>query len=140
MEHDFIVISSRGVIGYRIDQPSLVSALLSNQGKAALANAMAAPIKRHPNYSGLAKRVLSIEPLPQGAQLTYDRVPDVVDCIVDSYKHDSIIITSRHTMVTPNYIGGARVVVPIFEVYENPSVNISEIKSRRFDILDRYKK
>ena len=32
---------------------------------------------------------------------------------------------------------GNRVTVPSFQIYQNPTIKLSEVKSRRFDVIDR---
>jgi hypothetical protein len=43
-----------------------------------------------------------------------------------------LIITSRGKVAIKN-----RVRIPPFEVYSSPSININEVKRRRFNIIDR---
>ena len=42
-------------------------AVMSQEGKIALAQAMANPIRRNLDYQGIARRALVVDPLPQGA-------------------------------------------------------------------------
>ena len=101
-------------------------AILTNEGKLALAQAMANPIRRNLDYHGIARRALVVDPLPQGALATYDRDIDVA----------AIVISSNGTG-PESRVFGDRVTVPEFEIYCNPTVRIAEVKRRRFNVIDR---
>jgi hypothetical protein len=147
MEHKFITISSRKIIGCfssAARQSLIAAALLTNAGKMALANAMAAPIRQQLNYAGLARRIFNVQQLPQGApsylpsNLTEGKV-SLVESLFIPYKHDSIIITPYKVIGRAGrIIRGKRVTIPTFELVSNPTVKISDVKSRRFNIIDRY--
>ena len=55
----------------------IARAITTQEGKIALAQAMANPIRRNLDYHGIARRALVVDPLPQGAMPTYDRDIDV---------------------------------------------------------------
>jgi hypothetical protein len=75
MEHDIIIIDSGGMIGPR--SPYHISkAMKSPSGLAALAAAMANPIRRNLDYQGIARRCLVVTPLPQGALPIYDKIDE----------------------------------------------------------------
>src|SRR5271157_3201065 len=75
-----------------------------------LAQSMVRPIRRSLDYQGIARRALVVEQLPQGA------LPDY------------------------NKVFGNRVTVPEFEIYQNPTIKISDVKRRRFNIIVRHRK
>ena len=123
--------SNSGVAG----QPSLsddkrdeliARAITTADGKLALAQAMANPIRKNLDYHGIARRALVVDPLPQGAMATYDRDIDVA----------AVVISSNGTG-PESRVFGDRVVVPEFELFSNPTVRISEVKRRRFNVIDR---
>jgi hypothetical protein len=101
-------------------------AIMTQEGKVALAQAMANPIRRNLDYHGIARRVLVVDPLPQGALPSYDRDIDVA----------AVVISSNGTG-PESRVFGDRVVVPEFEVFSNPTVRIAEVKRRRFNVIDR---
>lgn len=101
-------------------------AIMTQEGKIALAQAMANPIRRNLDYHGIARRALVVDPLPQGALPTYDRDIDVA----------AVVISSNGTG-PESRVFGDRVVVPEFEVFSNPTVRIAEVKRRRFNVIDR---
>ena len=104
----------------------ITRAILTQDGKVALAQAMANPIRRNLDYHGIARRALVVDPLPQGAIPTYDRDIDVA----------AVVISSNGTG-PESRVFGDRVTVPEFEIFANPTVRISEVKRRRFNVIDR---
>lgn len=101
-------------------------AILTNEGKVALAQAMANPIRRNLDYHGIARRALVVDPLPQGALATYDLDIDV-----------SAVVISSNGSGPESRVYGDRVVIPEFEIFSNPTVRIAEVKRRRFNVIDR---
>lgn len=101
-------------------------AILTQDGKIALAQAMANPIRRNLDYHGIARRALVVDVLPQGALPTYDRDIDVT----------AVVISSNGTG-PESRVFGDRCVVPEFEIFSNPTVRIAEVKHRRFNVIDR---
>ena len=104
----------------------LTRAIMTQEGKVALAQAMANPIRRNLDYHGIARRALVVDPLAQGAYPTYDRDIDVA----------AVVISSNGTG-PESRVFGDRVVVPEFELFSNPTVRISEVRRRRFNVIDR---
>lgn len=101
-------------------------ALMTNDGKIALAQAMANPIRRNLDYQGVARRALAVDALPQGASPVYDRDIDVAAYVISS-----------NGAVPESRVFGDRVTVPEFELASNPTVRIAEVKRRRFNVIDR---
>lgn len=104
----------------------VVRAILTQEGKTALAQAMANPIRRNLDYHGIARRSLVVDPIGQGAYASYERDIDVT----------AVVISSNGTG-PESRVFGDRVVVPEFELFSNPTVRISEVKRRRFNVIDR---
>jgi hypothetical protein len=104
----------------------IARAIMSHDGKIALAQAMANPIRRNLDYQGIARRALVVDPLPQGALPVYDRDIDVA----------AVTIASNGTGIESRVFGD-RVTVPEFEIFANPTVRIAEVKRRRFNVIDR---
>ena len=101
-------------------------ALMTQEGKIALGQAMANPIRRNLDYQGVGRRVLVIDPLPQGALPVYDRDIDVAATVVSS-----------NGSAPESRVFGDRVTVPEFELVSNPTVRIAEVRRRRFNVIDR---
>lgn len=101
-------------------------ALMTSEGKIALGQAMANPIRRNLDYQGVGRRVLVVDPLPQGALPVYDRDIDV-----------AAVVVSSNGSAPESRVFSDRVTVPEFEIMSNPTVRISEVKRRRFNVIDR---
>jgi hypothetical protein len=98
----------------------------TQEGKIALAQAMANPIRRNLDYQGIARRTLVVDPLPQGALPVYDRDIDVAAVIIGS-----------NGAAPESRVFSERISVPEFEVVSNPTVRIHEVRRRRFNVIDR---
>lgn len=119
---------------------SIARMLRSPAGKAKLAQAMINPIRKNLDYQGIARRCLVVDQLPTAALPVYDKDPDVSSIVKDKFKFDSIRITSDNALVKKGIgIFGRKVKFPRFEIYSNPTVKLSDIKTRRFNLLDRCK-
>jgi hypothetical protein len=87
---------------------------------------MANPIRRNLDYQGVGRRAVVVDPLPQGALPVYERDIDV-----------SAVVVASNGAVPESRVFGDRVTVPEFEVVSNPTVRISEVRRRRFNVIDR---
>jgi hypothetical protein len=92
-------------------------ALATPEGRQRLAASMVNPIRTRIDYQSVARRAFLVEPLQTGALPTYDR-----DQELNSYD-----------------LGTAprRVQVPNFELAANPTVQLADIRERRFNLIDR---
>jgi len=104
----------------------VTTAIMSQEGKIALAQSMANPIRRNLDYQGIARRTLVVDPLPQGALAVYDRDIDV-----------AAVVVSSNGSPPESRIFAERVTVPEFELVSNPTVRIHEVRRRRFNVIDR---
>lgn len=98
----------------------------SSQGRQRLAASMVNPLRSRRDYSSIGRKAFLVEQLPDGALSIYDKDPDVTAYVV-SEEGDNIVSMAR----------SARVHVPLFEIASNPQIAITEIKARRFDLVDR---
>jgi hypothetical protein len=122
MRHN-LIINSQGKAGKR---PRLT-------GMAALAASMIMPLRRRLDYQGLARKVLHVEPLPQGAPPYYEKDIDIASMVVEDFHH-------KFYRIDKNGKAGRRrnrVTLPSFEVYSSPTIKISDVKQRRFNLIDR---
>jgi hypothetical protein len=78
-------------------------ALSTQEGKIALGQAMANPIRRNLDYQGVGRKALVVDPLPQGALPVYDRDIDV-----------AAVVISSNGSVPESRVFGDRVSVPEF--------------------------
>lgn len=67
-----------------------------------------------------------VDPIPQGAQASYERDIDV-----------TAVVISSNGSGPESRVFGDRVLVPEFELFSNPTVRIAEVRRRRFNVIDR---
>lgn len=104
----------------------IATALETPEGRVALAQAMVEPIKRALEYQAIGRKLLMVDELPQGALARYEK--DVA-----STAH----VIARRGAVPDRITEGEEVLVPTWEIAANPQIRLSEIKARRFYIVDR---
>ena len=104
----------------------MAQALETDEGRTALAQAMVEPIRRALEYQAVGRKLLMVDELPQGALARYERDVAAIAWVV-----------SRRGAVPDQIQEGEEVLVPTFEIAANPTVRLSEIKARRFYIVDR---
>lgn len=54
-------------------------------------------------------------------------------------EHPIVISSDRQTGEKTWSFPAQRVYVPEFEIYANPTINIADIKARRYSLMERYK-
>lgn len=120
--------SAGSVAGYSEEQRDalLRQALQTQEGKIALGQAMANPIRRNLDYQGVGRKALVVDPLPQGALPVYDKDIDVAAAVISS-----------NGAAPESRVQGDRVMLPELEIVSNPTVRIAEVKRRRFNVIDR---
>lgn len=133
MEHDFVCTNSKQQWGAANDLR-----LRSRIGN------MAGPIRRSLDYQNIARRTFLVEQLPTGALPIYDTDIDVSSVVLDNsfeFEHDQIIARSDGRVGSKeevfNYLTPRKVIFPTFKVTDTPSINLSDIKSRRYSLIDR---
>lgn len=112
---------------YNTQKEAVIQAALETpEGRVALAQAMVEPIKRALEYQAIGRKLLLVDELPQGALARYEK--DVA-----SVAH----VIGRRGAVPDRITEGEEVLVPTFEIAANPQIRLSEIKARRYYIVDR---
>ena len=109
------------------EREALISqALETPEGRVALAQAMVEPIRRALEYQAVGRKLLMVDELPQGAYARYEKDVRQVAHVI-----------SRRGAVPDGITEGEEVLVPTFEIATNPTIRLSEVKARRFYIVDR---
>lgn len=113
-------INTRGKLVEKVSNQTLQQQIISQYisspaGRAKLAAAMIQPLRRQLDYQGIARKAFQVQQLPQGALPYYEKDAE-------------------------EKVFGQRVTVPEFEIYQNPTIKISDVKRRRFNIIDRGRK
>lgn len=104
----------------------IATALNTEEGRVALAQAMVEPIKRSLEYQAIGRKLIMVDELPQGALARYEKDLGSVGYVI-----------SRNGAVPDRFVESEELLVPTFEIAANPTIRISEIKARRFYIVDR---
>jgi hypothetical protein len=104
----------------------VTKAIYSQDGKLALAQAMANPIRRNLDYLGFARRLLVVDPLAQGVNPVYHRDIDVMATTISS-----------NGAAPESRVWSEAVTVPEFEVVSMPTVKIMHVRQRRYNMIDR---
>lgn len=115
MEHP-IVINSRGKVE-KNDKQGIIAKLLSSQaGRQRLARSMVQPLRTRLDYQSIGRKAFMVEQLPSGALPTYDKDPN-----------------------DTGFLSAQRVTIPEFEIVSSPTIRITDVAKRRFNLIDRYK-
>ena len=95
-------------------------------GRAKLAASMIQPLRLRRDYSCVARKTFLVEQLPDGALPIYDKDPDVTAFVVGEEGENILAIQKPR-----------RVIFPLFEIASNPEIPLTQIKERRFDLIER---
>jgi hypothetical protein len=96
------------------------------QGRAKLAATMTQPLRTRRDYSSVGRKTFLVEQLPDGALPIYDKDPDVTAYVVGEEGQNIVAVTKPR-----------RVIFPLFELASNPEIPLTQIKERRFDLIER---
>jgi len=96
------------------------------QGRQILAASMIQPLRMRRDYSAVGRKGLLVEQLPDGALAIYDKDADVTAFVVGEEGENILAIQKPR-----------RVTFPLFEIASNPEIPLTQIKERRFDLIDR---
>jgi hypothetical protein len=95
-------------------------------GRAKLAASMTQPLRTRRDYAAVGRKTFLVEQLPDGALPIYDKDPDVTAYVIGEEGQNILAITKPR-----------RVIFPLFEVASNPEIPLTQIKERRFDLIER---
>jgi len=95
-------------------------------GRQRLAASMIQPLRRRRDYSSVGRKAFYVEQLPDGALPIYDKDPNITAYVIGE-EGENIVAVAKPK----------RVQFPLFEIASNPEIQLTEIKSRRFDLVER---
>jgi len=95
-------------------------------GRQKLAASMTQPLRLRRDYMSVGRKTFLVEQLPDGALPIYDKDPDVTAYVVGEEGENILAITKPR-----------RVIFPLFELASNPEIPLTQIKERRFDLIER---
>jgi len=78
------------------------------------------------DYTSVARKAFLVEQLPDGALPIYDKDPNVTAFVVGEEGENILAITKPR-----------RVIFPLFEIASNPEIPLTQVKERRFDLIER---
>jgi hypothetical protein len=95
-------------------------------GRQKLAASMIQPLRLRRDYAAVGRKTYLVEQIPDGALPIYDKDPDVAAYVVGEEGENILSITKPR-----------RVIFPLFEIASNPEIPLTQIKERRFDLIER---
>jgi len=95
-------------------------------GRSKLAASMIQPLRLRRDYSAVGRKTFLVEALPDGALPIYDKDPEVTAYVVGEEGANILALQKSR-----------RVIFPLFEIASNPEIPLTQIKERRFDLIER---
>lgn len=95
-------------------------------GRQRMASTMIQPLRRRRDYAAVGRKTFFVEQLPDGANPVYDKDPNITAYVVGE-EGENIVAVAKPK----------RVMFPLFEIASNPEISLTEIKRRRFDLVER---
>ena len=95
-------------------------------GRAKLAASMIQPLRLRRDYTAVGRRTFLVESLPDGALPIYNKDPEVTAFVIGEEGQNILAIQKPR-----------RVIFPLFEIASNPEIPLTQIKERRFDLIER---
>lgn len=151
-------ILRRAIDQLRVPERLISEALTSSSGRSRLAAQMIHPLRARRDYTSIGRRTFLVEELPQGALPIYETPhffePSFVTNPTDpnarirvpidgptpapngwmAEEQPGIGVTNPRAV---SRLTGERVQVPEFEIASNPTIHLADIRSRRFDLIER---
>jgi hypothetical protein len=115
-----------GQVSNAVKQQVISEYIKTAAGRAKLAASMIQPLRLRRDYSSVGRKTFLVEQLPDGALPIYDKDPDVTAFVVGEEGENILAIQKPR-----------RVIFPLFEIASNPEIPLTQIKERRFDLIER---
>jgi len=109
-----------------VKQQIISKYIFTQEGRNKIAASLTMPLRSRRDYTSVGRRAFLVEQLPDGALAIYDKDPDVTAFVIGE-EGDSV-----SAVVKPR-----RVTVPLFEIASLPQIPLTQIKERRFDLIER---
>ena len=114
------------VVSNELKQQIISEYIKTAAGRAKLAASMIQPLRLRRDYTAVGRKTFLVEQLPDGALPIYDKDPDVTAFVVGEEGENILAIQKPR-----------RVIFPLFEIASNPEIPLTQIKERRFDLIER---
>jgi hypothetical protein len=96
------------------------------EGRAKLAASMQQPLRTRRDYFSVGRKAALVEQLPDGALPIYDKDPEVTAYVIGEEGENILAVTKPR-----------RVIFPLFEIASNPEIPLTQIRERRYDLIER---
>ncbi len=114
-------------------QSNVLGSLLKTvAGRAKLAASLGPSLRRRRDYMSIARKALMVETLADGALPIYDKEFDA-----SGQSFTLAFVIAEEGLAPASVVKPIRVTVPTFEIAEMPMIPITQIKERRFDVVQR---
>lgn len=113
-------------ISNQVKQDIIAEYIKTAGGRAKLAASMTQPLRLRRDYTSVGRKTFLVEQLPDGALPIYDKDPNVTAYVIGEEGANILAITKPR-----------RVIFPLFEIASNPEIPLTQIKERRFDLIER---
>lgn len=100
--------------------------LKTSAGRHKIAQSLTQPLRLRRDYTSVVRKTFEVEDLPDGALPIYDKDPEVTAFVVGE-EGENILSMAK----------SRRVIFPLFECASNPEIPLSQLKERRFDMIER---
>jgi hypothetical protein len=114
------------VISNELKQQIISDYMKTAAGRAKLAASMVQPLRLRRDYTSVGRKTFLVEQLPDGALPIYDKDPNVTAYVVGEEGQNILAIQKPR-----------RVIFPLFEISSNPEIPLTQVKERRFDLIER---
>jgi len=113
-------------ISNQVKQDIIQEYIKTAGGRVKLAASMTQPLRLRRDYTSVGRKTFLVEQLPDGALPIYDKDPGVTAYVVGEEGQNILAITKPR-----------RVIFPLFEIASNPEIPLTQVKERRFDLIER---
>ena len=84
------------------------------------------PLRLRRDYTSVGRKTFLVEQLPDGALPVYDKDPGVTAYVIGEEGQNILAIAKSR-----------RVIFLLFEIASNPEIPLTQVKERRFDLIER---
>ena len=113
-------------ISNEVKQQIIGEYIKTSGGRRKLAASMTQPLRLRRDYTSVGRKTFLVEQLPDGALPIYDKDPGVTAWVIGEEGENILAITKPR-----------RVIFPLFEIASNPEIPLTQVKERRFDLIER---
>lgn len=96
------------------------------EGRAKIAQSLEQPLRSRRDYLSVGRKAFLAQQLPDGALAIYDKDPDVIAYYVGEEGENIVSVAKSR-----------RVSCPLLEIAANPEVPLSQVREKRFDVIQR---